>query len=798
MKNISVIVSGLILSMSVSLADSIYDGSGSLVSPTEDCWGCDKDEAIMHPHLGKNSTVSFQWLQKNDCHHVDIHASRDLGQDVKINLKSWHDDSIEESYSMRLPVGDYSEKDGISISANNAWTTFSVTTSEPLDDSVSIYAYCRSSIDELNDTSLTRVSTAQTKLSKGNYYFGNASLISSVENGEAGYYGTQRDVFVTSSVYDAEGVFQVLSSNQCKKVQIFDDAGKTEVEEVLMKSWSESTWKETNCASLPCSLNLYQRPNGEDTYTLISVKTKANRNTRISATCDKSATTIAIKEKELKVIHPSNCKFADVSRSDSRYEYITALCSAQIMEGKGPYYEEFGRDDVVNWAELTKVMTLSENFYKTKKITNRAIYDNLKESEWYIPYIDIAKEQGFDNEANLNVTHGVAYQYIVKIFWNKSLSESEASIFLREKGISYRSNISTLMKRGYMAEVMLKSSRISSEEHGVERKLPYLNHPPKTFAKKTIVSPPSTLWHEPIVTQDIAKKETIVTDNIEITLKNNTTISEKDTTNNTGLVKAILGGEENLKEEYQDKNVLELISKAKENGIATTVNSSDKIEKNTIYELEVEATGKSFLALSTDRKDDDGNYKLLIESNPQQVKEVEKRILDNANITPKTKIKVRDFLIDKEIDKIDLSLYLTQDGIKDLDVVSGEEVLIVLEYENRGSLPSDRVSIGYYFNGNLMDSSTFKLIEFPEGVDCQLKKSDHDPLLSLGGSTGDYVVCLQEDGIRSKSPLYKIKFSMKIKYVMESIFATNEGLLINEGETNYFGIFSEAKISKRE
>jgi hypothetical protein len=640
MKNISVIVSGLLLSITVSLGDSIYDGSGSLISPTEDCWGCDKDEARMHPHNGKTSTVSFQWLKNPvSCNHIDIHTDKDLGQDVQINVKSWHEDSISESYETRLPVGKYYEPKGVSISANNAWTTLSITTKQPINESVSIYAYCRGATDKLMDTGLNIVSTEMTELDKKHYYFGNASLISTASNGEGGNFGTERDLFVTSSVYDAEGIFQVQSSKECKKIRIYDENNEKNVEEILMKGWSEEKWKETDCAELPCTLNVHNQANGDTAYTLINVKTKANQNSKIYAVCDTSPITIDIKEKELKPKHPNNCQFTDVPTTHERYVYITAFCSAQIVEGYGPSYEEFGPENTANWAELTKVVNLSANYYKTKKTRDRYSI-----SPWYKAYTDLAIEQGFNYIPALQVTRGLAYRYIVKVFWNKNLSESESARFLSDKGISYLSNTSILIKRGYMAEIILKSSKISSDESAIERKLPYINRPPKPLASPPPAPPIPLIWNEPKETDTPEKRKETIDDNIKTTMRENTTVSVKGQTDNTGLVKQIVGGEENINTLYKDKKASEILVESTAQGVNIPVSAMDKILENPLYWLTKTATNESFLVTTSKEKDDKGNHKFVVETSPQKVEVMDRETLEENGIEVKAKIEVESFM----------------------------------------------------------------------------------------------------------------------------------------------------------
>jgi len=636
----SLAVATIVLStVSVMALDSIYDGTGSLINPTQHCWGCDKDEAVMHPHTDKTSTVTFQVLRDPlSCDHIDIHSNINLEQDVKINLKSWHQTSTQESYKVKLPKGPFNNKNGISLDMKERlWTTLSISTTKPLNKKASIYAYCRGANDVLNDTPLQVISPEKTILDNGHKYLGNGSLITiSKDNGQKGY-GVKKDTAVSSKVDNAETSFQVLTNKEsCSQVTISGDS--SEIEKILVKGWDSEKWTPSTCDKLPCVIDSYFDNYPKNTYMLINVKTKANSsNYKIHANCGKKPVKFELKEKYFRPAHPNECQFNDVSKSSWDYKYVTALCSASILEGykKDPEninnqnykeYSLFGPERVALWSELTKVVNLADNFYKTKKIRD-SYYGN----EWYDAYVNIAKKQGFDYSSNpqFEVKRGLAFKYIVKVFWNKDLTEDESGDFLSKKHVAHSTNPKKLLTRGYMAELVLKSANISAIESSIERKIPYINHKNSDLdidKNSELVTP---TFEKPKTTDSTEKREEIFTDNVENAINEDSTVSEKDTTNNTGFTVESMGGEDSLKETFQNKETKEeFIDEIKAQDITTPINSNTKIKEDSVVIIEEKSTGEETIIPTTTSTDSNGDAKMAMETSSGKIEEVDKKTLE--------------------------------------------------------------------------------------------------------------------------------------------------------------------------
>lgn len=573
MKN-KIITSLLLSSLSLFAYDSIYDGTGSLIHPSISdaeiaknlAWGANKDEADMQVHKDKTSTVSFQILADNmRCDHVDIHAGVDLKQDVIINVKSWDNEEIQESYRAKLPVGNISPSsaNGVSIDTNERqWTTLSVTTTKPISQMVPIYAFCKYATEQKNTGDLTPISTTMTKLSDGYYYLGNGSLISALttDNGQKGY-GIKKDEVVSSlENKNGESAFQIRGSSSCKEVIIQNNVSSNGEEEntinsILYKGWDEKDWRQSGCNSLPCTLKV------PFSYMLVKIQTEAGNESHLDAFCKSKSTTITVKDTHIKHKHPNSCKFNDVNSNTKYKEHITALCSAEILHGySNTNYTKYGPENITSWQELLKVVHLAENFHKT-----RAFADSYNGSGWGAPYLELAKKEGFSYSATSQVTQGIAFRYIAKVFWNKELSEQGAVNLLKKKITLHSTNVNSSLKRGYLAYLVLKSARVSGDEYAVSRKLTYKNHDEKDLDSKSTDIPKSK-YENPNPKDSAGKRKEKTENNIEESQKSNVTIDNNKETDTLGDLKNILG--DNLKEKYKNaNNTKEFIEQAKDGGV---------------------------------------------------------------------------------------------------------------------------------------------------------------------------------------------------------------------------------------
>ena len=257
---------------------SIFDGAGSLISYSDECWGCNKDEARMHKHY-VGSTVVFQWKYNSEkCSHIDIHANKDVGE-VIIKNKSWSGHLTEQAYKYsNLPVGKFYEKDGISVESSGyddtySWNTTSVTTTKPITSETSIYAYCRNNSDSFNYYNRKKIDKSLIDVTNGYYWTGTGSLITQATSRSG--FGVTKDWAVAFDTKKSLTSFQWYSSNSCNKVVI----NKTDIQgydnyssvaaNVSIKKWDQDMKGWSNvCQGLPCEIS---KP--EEGYYIIKIKT---------------------------------------------------------------------------------------------------------------------------------------------------------------------------------------------------------------------------------------------------------------------------------------------------------------------------------------------------------------------------------------------------------------------------------------------------------------------------------------------------------------------------------------------
>lgn len=627
---VSLIVASLVLGSVVVVGESIYDGTGSLINADDTkTWGGNKDEADMQVHKGKNSTVTFQVLRNEiKCTHVDIHSDVDMGQDVIINMKKWDSDKVERSYQVKLPVGKYNEKDGISLELKHMWTTIAISSTKPINQVTPIYAYCRNDADELNQNGLKKLSPSMTKLENNHYHLGNGSIISST--GEDGI-GRTEDLAITSTKYDAETSFQVLSSkDKCEEITLYnyneidEKLTSADVKNVLIKGWSSSTWKQYgSCDKLPCTINVY---NTQPEYTLINTKTKAGQNNQLYAKCGKQVkANFSLNEKDTKPKNKHSCKFVDLNHNWSD-KYITALCSAGILEGYGDSdYTEYRPNNSTLWQELAKVLNLSDNYYKTKKFRDE-YKANHPYDEWQVSYLKLASKKGYDYHGSMEVTRGLAFQYVVDIFWNKKLSQSESANFLKSKKVITDTNIDRYLTRAEMAKVALNSARYSGDENGIKRKLPYTNHEGTKLNDEiqNKKSMPDSLYTK--VTKDDSESEASkkIENNKKTILQNNATTqtTDKDETDNTKLTEDTLGG--GIREDLKNEPASEIEKTLKQENKLEDATNDNVLEKNKVYIGKDKKTNKKIILPPADN---DGNTIIEAKVQNQNTGETEKKIL---------------------------------------------------------------------------------------------------------------------------------------------------------------------------
>lgn len=229
-----------------SSTTSVFDGAGSLIDPFTNCFGCNKDIAQMHPH-GNSSTVVFQWLFNDDsCQFLDLTSTSILP--VSIRLKKWNDHLTKTAFETTL------SSNPISINSEGLWTTFAVTSQEPLSEAIKIKAACRTSDESYSTGVKKNIDKDLVDVGLDYYWTGTGSLISRAES-RVGF-GVSKDYAVTFSKNKSLTSFQWFSSSSCNSVIVRDASDPFGIKSasVQVKEWDNRAFV-NQCTSLPCSIN---------------------------------------------------------------------------------------------------------------------------------------------------------------------------------------------------------------------------------------------------------------------------------------------------------------------------------------------------------------------------------------------------------------------------------------------------------------------------------------------------------------------------------------------------------------
>ena len=221
--------------------NNIFDGAGSIISPAEDCYGCDKDTAVMQPHQGDVSTVVFQWRQSNSCSALAINSDSSLP--VIISAKTWKSPSIEKKYKATI-----SENNFFSLGSLGKWTTFSLTSTLPITKPIRIDAKCA----DATNVSSQQVKTSDVVVDSGAKWMGTGSIISQAQQGDVNGYGVLKDVSIGSQNTTALTSFQWYASPSCSKLTIGEGTNINAT--ISKKLWDEASFSQV-CTTLPCNIN---------------------------------------------------------------------------------------------------------------------------------------------------------------------------------------------------------------------------------------------------------------------------------------------------------------------------------------------------------------------------------------------------------------------------------------------------------------------------------------------------------------------------------------------------------------
>jgi len=229
----------------------IFDGAGSLINSSLDCWGCNKDAAVMHPHPGTVSTVAFQWLyNKQSCHHIDLQSNYDI--EIFVKQKASRKHFTQKAFKVNLIAGEFISLNKVDNNSN--WTTLAITSTRSINKDVYISAFCREPQVNFNEGERETISNYLVNVTDNYYWTDTGSLISKANNRIGN--GVNKDIAVTFSRYNSLTSFQWYSSLSCQKLHISDYYNNNIKATVSIKPWNlDNSFFKKKCENLPCTIN---------------------------------------------------------------------------------------------------------------------------------------------------------------------------------------------------------------------------------------------------------------------------------------------------------------------------------------------------------------------------------------------------------------------------------------------------------------------------------------------------------------------------------------------------------------
>jgi hypothetical protein len=257
------------------MVSGILDGAGSIVSPRENCYGCNQDIATMHHHDKVGSTVVFQWLNSETatCNRLNIITNKDIGE-VIVKSKNWNSTNVQDAFRIDLTRKKNFE---LAKTLGNDWTTFSITSQKPVKDDTAIYVTCQFPHYSLLKGKRVYISNDPTTIhatNKTQYtWTGTGSVISKAKKRDI--FGITKDYAIKSDQNTSVVSFQWYAQKSCKNLQITipNASVYTKVKKIAWKVWNEKEWHDT-CYEIPCTIHADQ-----NNYYVIKVVTEPSQAT---------------------------------------------------------------------------------------------------------------------------------------------------------------------------------------------------------------------------------------------------------------------------------------------------------------------------------------------------------------------------------------------------------------------------------------------------------------------------------------------------------------------------------------
>jgi hypothetical protein len=210
--------------------DPEFHGAGSLISPSLDCFGCNRDTDAIHAD-GKPGLVLFQWYYNPTyCDHIDIAVDgMSYAKPVKIRTGAWNYRTGDKNYSAILPVS----VEAASADSQYPWNVTAVTV-DAFSSPATVTATCKVSAKVGTKTAEVNPNPKGIDLENGWTWQGNGSLISTIPSSD---FGVVMDV-VNLTTAKGAAFFQWQKSTKCKNLNI--TAGLAGNYKLRLRGWDSS------------------------------------------------------------------------------------------------------------------------------------------------------------------------------------------------------------------------------------------------------------------------------------------------------------------------------------------------------------------------------------------------------------------------------------------------------------------------------------------------------------------------------------------------------------------------------
>lgn len=209
-----------------------FQGSGSLINTSGNCYGCNLDAVPLYAN-GNKSFTSFQWMYNaSNCDHIDISSSNGMNYNVGVIAGSWSTRNNDKYYTAKLPVSIGHPRETYNIVGIMLPTNIS--------QNDNLIAKCSNGNAIGSKTEVSR-NIKGVPLTTGSIWNGQGSIISASTINEVGY-GKTKDVALIKNTNDnsfGTVTFQWQPSSRCSALNIKDSFDLQQRASLSIREWNQ-------------------------------------------------------------------------------------------------------------------------------------------------------------------------------------------------------------------------------------------------------------------------------------------------------------------------------------------------------------------------------------------------------------------------------------------------------------------------------------------------------------------------------------------------------------------------------